>query len=108
MTPNTVTLAGEQYSVSAPPLGKLLTLVKAIDVLAVDNVATESGYTAAVTIIKLGLSIKSPDAVERLEELPVTMPEMHAAVDVILQVSGLTQARVPAEGEAQAQQTAAQ
>lgn len=97
MAENTVTLGGEEFEVTAPPLGSLVEFVEAVDTLGSNSFTNKTGYDALMVVLKLGLTTKASTVLERIGQLPVTLQELRDAVEVILTASGLRMGEAPAQ-----------
>ena len=99
----TITLGGNPFEVTAAPLGKIVELADCVDIVASKSFNTPEGYAATLKILTIGLMTKSPDAIEMLETIPVTLQELKLAVEGVLIAAGLSVGGDTTPGEAVAQ-----
>lgn len=88
----TITLGGVEHRVDAVPLGRLKVLIPALT--AFSQSVAGLGSTAQFSESDMDHAIKAVAAglgkpIQDVEEMPATVPELIAAVEVLAEVSGL-------------------
>jgi hypothetical protein len=92
-----ITLGGKQYEVLPLPLGRLKVAIPAFG-RAGEALSAGRMDDATLNDIALILSAGLGKPVEEVEQIPATLPELAAAIQVVAEVSGLVE-RKPVPGE---------
>jgi hypothetical protein len=92
MTSKTITLGGQPYELTTPPIGRLRKLVPAITGfsmaahrMAQTSALSEEDLGHAVTALAAGLGKTEAE----VEQIPATLPELLDAIPVLAEVAGL-------------------